>query len=298
MSEDMASKWLISQNKYSDAKDQVELKPKLKKADTISITGGKGGVGKTSIALKLASLFAEQGEKVLLIDCDYNLSNTAIKLGLPVNNALLDYYKMRKDLKDAIVTYKGFDLLSSSSGSTELFDNETGLDRFIVDVMVKCESMYDKIILDCPAGLSKDVLTLNAYSDYRFFVVTPDRSSITDSYSMMKLLATQYGVKSNHLIVNKVSTVRQFQRVVKSLSETVENFLNAHLAILGRVIRENISIDQFDQLILGGKNSQLHNDLLKITKKFSDESDGSRIKLSSDYRIVDINRQDVSQSIS
>ena len=71
--------WLISQNKYQSKKTN-------QKAKTISITAGKGGVGKTSVSVKFARMLADKGYKVLLLDCDYNLSNTVVKLGLPVTN--------------------------------------------------------------------------------------------------------------------------------------------------------------------------------------------------------------------
>jgi len=85
------SDWLISQNKYQSKKTSL-------KAKTISVTAGKGGVGKTSVAVKMGKLLAESGYKVLLLDCDTNLSNTVVKLGLPISNYFYELISAQKNL--------------------------------------------------------------------------------------------------------------------------------------------------------------------------------------------------------
>ena len=88
VSETDVQSWLISQNSsYREFNNKV---PK-RKASTIAITSGKGGVGKTTISLKMSKVLSQMGYKVLLIDCDYNLSNTVVKLGIPVNNNFFKY---------------------------------------------------------------------------------------------------------------------------------------------------------------------------------------------------------------
>ena len=175
------SEWLLSQNKYQDKKTS-------QKATTISITAGKGGVGKTSVAVKFAKTLSSMGYKVLLIDCDYNLSNTVVKLGLPVTNDFYDLISARKDFDECVFKMGSFHLLAGCNGNIEIFKRGLELDRIIIDILVTHEREYDYILLDCPAGISKGTLTLNAYSDYRFVVVIPDKSSVTDSYSLIKIL--------------------------------------------------------------------------------------------------------------
>ena len=85
----------------------------------------------------------------------------------------------------------------------------------------------------------------------------------------MKILKNKYGITSNHLLVNKVSTQGQYQRIVKTLSETVENFLQTRIQVLGGVSKENLAVDQFDNLLLSRQKSPLHNNFIKILKKFS-----------------------------
>lgn len=264
------SDWLISQNKYQSKKTSL-------KAKTISVTAGKGGVGKTSVAVKMGKLLADSGYKVLLLDCDTNLSNTVVKLGLPITNYFYELISAQKEFDECLHKDGNFHLLSGCNGSLDLFNKNLEVDRIIIDILVNHEREYDYIILDCPAGITKETLTLNAYSDYRFVVVTPDKSSVTDSYSLIKILNKEFGVNDNHLLINKVSSEPQYQRMVKTLSETVETFLKCRLHILGGIKKEESPVDQFDSILLQQENSSLHKNFVKITKKFTEESEGDSI---------------------
>ncbi len=260
--------WLISQNKYQSKKTN-------QKAKTISITAGKGGVGKTSVSVKFARMLADKGYKVLLLDCDYNLSNTVVKLGLPVTNQFYELISAQKEFEDCVYKEGNLHLLSGCNGNIDLFNKSLEIDRIIIDILVNHEKDYDYIILDCPAGITKETLTLNAYSDYRFVVVTPDKSSVTDSYSLIKILNKEFGVNDNHLLVNKISSDAQYQRMVKTLSETVESFLKCRLHILGKIEKVEVPVDQFDSLLLDQANSSLHKNFTKLISKFTEEIEGT-----------------------
>ncbi len=271
------SDWLVSQNKYQSKKTN-------QKAKTISVTAGKGGVGKTSVAVKMAKILAETGYKVLLLDCDTNLSNTVVKLGLPITNYFYELLSAQREFEDCLHKDGNLHLLSGCNGNIDLFNKTLEVDRVIIDILVNHERDYDYIILDCPAGITKETLTLNAYSDYRFVVVTPDKSSVTDSYSLIKILNKEFGVNDNHLLINKISSEPQYQRMVKTLSETVETFLKCRLHILGGIKNEEIPVDQFDSVLLHQENSSLHKNFVKIVRKFTDEGEG--VALSTDSVFV------------
>ncbi|MFA6236589.1 MAG: AAA family ATPase [Bacteriovorax sp.] len=270
------SDWLVSQNKYQSKKTGL-------KAKTISVTAGKGGVGKTSVAVKMAKVMAASGYKVLLLDCDTNLSNTVVKLGLPINNYFYELISAQREFKDCLHKDGNLHLLSGCNGSIDLFNKNLEVDRIIIDILVNHERDYDYIILDCPAGITKETLTLNAYSDHRFVIVTPDKSSVTDSYSLIKILNKEFGVNDNHLLINKISSEPQYQRMVKTLSETVETFLKCRLHILGGIQNEEAPVDQFDTLLLHQENSSLHKNFVKIVKKFTDEIESAAISTDSEF---------------
>ena len=265
------SDWLVSQNKYSSKKTS-------QKAKTISVTAGKGGVGKTSVAVKMAKIMASKGYKVLLLDCDTNLSNTVVKLGLPITNYFYELISAQRDFDDCLHKDGNLHLLAACNGSIDMFKKSLEIDRLIIDILVNHEIDYDYIILDCPAGITKETLTLNAYSDYRFVVVTPDKSSVTDSYSLIKILNKEFGVNDNHLLVNKISSEPQYQRMIKTLSETVETFLKCRLHILGGIKKEDVAEDRFDMILLQQENNSLHKNFVNIINKFTEEIESANMQ--------------------
>jgi flagellar biosynthesis protein FlhG len=275
------SEWLNSFN--SDFKEEINAlvstrKLSNKKTMTIAITGGKGGVGKTSVSLKLAKEMAAQGSKVLLIDCDYNLSNTAIRLGIPVDNTFYSLVSAEKEFEDCLYKSGNFHLLSACNGSLDLFDTDLRLEEIIIDIINAHGKEFDCVFLDCPAGLMRESLTLNAYCDKRIVVVTPDRASITDSYSLVKVLNKKFGVNENHLLVNMVNSRTQFEKVVKTFSETIENFLGCRTKILGGIKKINVAQAQFDQYFLSSGKNDLHESFLQVIKKLTDELSRTTIK--------------------
>lgn len=269
------SQWLFSFNSQSEREFQNLLEEKNQNLDsktiTISITGGKGGVGKTSVSLKLAKELAKRDFKVLLIDCDANLGNTALKLGLPISNTFFDLVTAKKEFSECLYKDKNFHLLAACNGSIDLFDTNFRLEDVIIDIINAHSSEYDFILLDCPAGLLRETLTLNAYCDDRIFIVTPDKSSITDSYSLIKVLSAKFGIKENHLVVNMFNNKKQFEKVVKTLSETVENFLGCRTHILGGIPKLDIEQSRFDTFFLENEQNFLHKDFCKVIARYTDQ---------------------------
>ena len=271
MSTKNVTQWLMSHKRPGQSKKINH------RTYTIAVTSGKGGVGKTSASLKMSKILAESGYKTLLIDFDTNLSNTAVKLGLPVNDNFYDLLSSQKTFSESIYRDGNFHLLSACNGNANLFDNKISLDKVVIDIMVEHEKDYDFIFLDCPAGLSKESLSLSAYCDYRFIVVTPEQSSITDSYSLIKILNTKYGVSENHLLLNKISSKKQFKKLSLSLSQTVENFLNCRLTLLGGIAYEALELDRFDRELLKTADSKIHANFFKLLKRFTEKDIGTSL---------------------
>lgn len=268
--------WLISQKSFENNSEFLG-KSLNGKAKTISIASGKGGVGKTSISIKFAKMLSDWGYKVLLIDCDYNLSNTSVKLGLPISDNFFSLLSAEKSFEDCVYKEGNFHLLSGCNGNMDLFDKKLDLDRVIVDIINAHEGDYDFIICDCPAGLSREAIIVNAYCDYRFVVVTPDKSSITDSYSLIKILNTKYGVKENHVLFNKISSSEQMNRLSKTLGSTVDHFLDCKLNVLGGLPLDTRSVDQFDKALLKVAGSKIHASFFKFMKRFTEEDIGAHV---------------------
>ena len=261
------SEWLLSftnENKSRTSKNLNLNSKKFQFCRKISITGGKGGVGKTSVALKMAKELSLAGFRTLLIDCDSNLSNTSIKLNLPLNNVFEKLLSAEISFGDCLIQRGNFHLLPACNGSIEIFESKLNFDEVIMDIITSHESDYDYILLDCPAGVAKDVLTLNAYCDDRIIVVTPDKSSITDSYSLMKILNMKFDVKRNHVLVNMYQNDRQFQKVISTLSDTAEAFLGSETICFGGIPKLDVSSEGFDSLFLSEEKNSWHKNFIKF----------------------------------
>jgi len=242
-----------------------------KKATTISVSSGKGGVGKTSVAILTSKMLSRIGRRVLLIDCDFNLSNTSVKLGLPLNDNFASLLTMRKSFSECLVCDGNFHLLSGCNGSLELANGNYDFDKIVLDIIAEHEKEYDFIVLDLPAGVDNETLNLSAFTDYRFVVVTPDSSSITDAYSLMKLLMKKNNIDCWHLLVNKVGDIQQGKRVIKNLSETVDRFLGGTLKVLGTINYVNLHGDKFDQVLIRA-DDEIFGNFSKVINKLADEN--------------------------
>ncbi|MCF8058702.1 MAG: AAA family ATPase [Bacteriovoracaceae bacterium] len=273
MSRKTPGEWLLSQNS-SFSRIDVKNIPK-KSCKTIAVSSGKGGVGKTSVAIKLAKLLVEKGERVLLIDCDYNLSNTAVKLGFPLEDKFYDLLQSKIEFDEAIHKDGDFHLLSACNGNLDIFENDLSLENLIIDIVSVHREDYDSIILDCPAGLTREICTLSSYCDYRFVVITPDKSSITDSYSLIKVLSQKLGVREHHLIFNKISNEKQYDRLTKTFLETASLYLDCRLNVLGAIPFFRQNVDLFDQELLKVADSKIHNSFNNVINKFAEENIGS-----------------------
>jgi flagellar biosynthesis protein FlhG len=270
------TEWLLSFSSEKSNKSSARslatdgFKPCCK----ISITGGKGGVGKTSIALKTAQELAKSGYRTLLIDCDSNLSNTAIKLGLPLDNKFEKLLSAEASFEEVIIQQGNFHLLPACNGSIEVFENKINFSEIIIDIISSHEHEYDYILLDCPAGVSREALTLNAFCDHRWVVVTPDKSSITDSYSLIKLLNARFGVKENHLLINMYQNEKQLNKVINTLSETIENFLGVRTVVLGGVAKVEVSAEGFDTFFLSESKTEWQKNFVKLLYGFTEKDGG------------------------
>jgi flagellar biosynthesis protein FlhG len=266
--------WLQSFSSLKSESSEIEQKILPKNCKKISITGGKGGVGKTSIAIKCALNLSSMGYRVLLIDCDANLSNTSIKLGLAPDNRFEKLLSAEISFEECIIQRGNFHLLPACNGSEDLFENKLNFDEVVQDIISSHEDEYDFIFLDCPAGVSKESLVINAVCDHRIIVVMPDRSSITDSYSLIKLLNKRFEIKENHLLVNMYQGEKQYQKVVSTLTETVRNFLGVELLPIGGVHKIDIGGEDFDTFFLAEDKNEMNKNFAKLLYRFAENISG------------------------
>ncbi len=224
-------------------KDQAHTLRKIFKEGTtisptvLSVTSGKGGVGKTSIVVNMAILLASRGKKVLVLDADLGLANVDVMLGLAPKLTIEHVLDGQCSLADIVLEGPGgIKIIPASSGIQELSDLKPEQQISIMDALDHFEGDLDFMFVDTGAGISKNVMYFNAASQRIIVVATPEPTSITDAYALIKVLCRQYGIKRFDLIVNNVTSKSEGDHVAEKLSLVCERFLgDVALEILGSI---------------------------------------------------------------
>lgn len=210
-----------------------------KSARIISITSGKGGVGKTSISVNLAATIARQNKKVLVIDADLGLSNVEIMLGVTPSYTLRDVIKLRKDIEDVIISGPfNIDFISGGNGFLELAElSDIDREEILVKIQ-KLDELYDIIIIDTGAGISKNVTAFLEISDEVLVVTTSEPTALTDAYSIIKVLHESQIKQQMGLIINRVKNKNEYQQASDILINTAKKFLGENIKNIGYVYED------------------------------------------------------------
>jgi flagellar biosynthesis protein FlhG len=206
-------------------------------ARVIAITSGKGGVGKTSIVGNLGYAFTKLGKKVLILDADLGLGNLDVLLGLAPKYNLSHVIIGEKTIDEILVEGPGkMKILPASSGIQELTHlNKDQKIRILMQLDLLIDSV-DVLFIDTAAGISSNVMDFNATAQEVVVVVSPEPTSITDAYALMKVLSLKYSGKACKLMVNMVSRPEEGREVFRQLQLVTDRFLDITIEYLGYVL--------------------------------------------------------------
>ncbi len=201
----------------------------------ISISSGKGGVGKTFTSVHLAAHAARQGQKVLLIDADLGLANVDIMLGLNASGTMRNLLTGDAALNDLIIPCaQGFDVLPGGSGMYELTSLNVSEQQTILDSLREAGRNYDLILIDTAAGIGENVLYFASAAEMALVVLTPDPTSLTDAYALIKVLSRQRDVRRFMVLINQTDEIDGHITFKRLLSVT-DRYLDVYLDYLGHV---------------------------------------------------------------
>ena len=205
----------------------------------ITVTSGKGGVGKSSIALNVAIALNRRGQRVLIIDSDFCFSNIDVMLGVKTKYDLLDVIKQNMDIHDIIEHgLEGVQFISGGSGVYELTKLSEDQLMSIVNNLKKLEDVADTIIFDTGAGVSDNMLRLIYASHETLIVTTPEPTALVDAYALIKIIGEQGRNTDISLIINKVSSSAEALSVMNCLVRIAEKNVDVHIKKLGSIIND------------------------------------------------------------
>ncbi len=209
-------------------------------ARVITVTSGKGGVGKSNTAINLAIQLRRIGQKVIILDGDFGLANIEIMFGAVPKHNLCDLIYQGKSIKD-IITWGPMEVgfISGGSGITGLSNLNRDELSYIIENLSELDEMADTIIVDTGAGIADAVLEFLVASGEILLVTTPEPTSITDSYSLLKALSRhpRYHTETTQIMVlaNKVTGEAQAQALYAKLETVVERYLKVPISYLGMI---------------------------------------------------------------
>lgn len=193
---------------------------------TIAITGGKGGVGKSTLAVNLAVALAGIGQRTLLVDADLGLANVDVLLGLHPRATLADLVAGHCDISDLLVDGpNGILVIPAASGRRQMAQLSTAEHIGLVNVISTLENDLDVLVVDTAAGLNDSVLTFCQASQEIVLVVCDEPASITDAYALIKVLARERGVARVQVVANMVRDANEGRVLYNKLVRVCERFL-------------------------------------------------------------------------
>lgn len=202
----------------------------------IAITGGKGGVGKTNIAVNLAVSMSREGLDVLLFDADLGLANVDVVLGMSVPHTLADVIAGRQQLADVVVRGpEGLRIVPAASGVASLADLDPSVQTNLVRSFSEQIDPPDVLIVDTGAGIDHTVQTFVSACKTVVVVVCDEPASLTDAYALMKVLRNERGVRRFEILANQVDSVAQGRQIYERLTTVADKFLDVDLGYLGAV---------------------------------------------------------------
>lgn len=219
-----------------------------KTARVITVTSGKGGVGKSNVSVNLAVQLKKAGKNVIIFDADFGLANVEVMFGAIPQYNLSDLIYNGKSIKEIITPGPlGIGFISGGSGIIGLNNLHKEQIVYLVNSINELDDMADFIIIDTGAGISDQVMEFVLASPEILLVTTPEPSSLTDSYSLLKTLYKNPNFTASksrvHVIANRVTSYEDGKGVFDKLNSVVAQFLQGNLNYLG-MIPQDLAIDR------------------------------------------------------
>ena len=270
-------------DKMKNANPDIEGIPDTigRTARTITITSGKGGVGKTSVTVNLAIALSRMGLRVVILDVDFGLANIDLLFGITPKYTLVDLIRDEKNIFEVLTDGpNNIKFLSGGSGVEELIHLDRKQLRKFVGNIALLDKLYDVILIDTGAGLSQHVMSFVMAADEVVLVTTPEPTSMTDAYALVKMVSRRDRKKRIHILVNKAESVKEAEEIANKLSVVSEKFLSLKLLKLGYILYDDTvtkSVKMQKPFCISHPKSQAAKNIMEVAEnllKNTGNSDG------------------------
>lgn len=254
-------------------------------ARVITVTSGKGGVGKSNTAINLAIQFKKMGKRVIILDADFGLANIEIMFGAVPKHNLSDLIYQNKNIKE-VITWGPMEVgfISGGSGIAGLSNLSRDYLVYIIQNLAELDAIADVIIVDTGAGISDAVLEFLVASGEVIVVTTPEPTSITDSYSLLKALNRHPRFDRNmsevKMLANKVSNKDEGQMLFNKLNAVVTRYLKLPISYLGAVPEDqqlSKAVMQQTPVSMSNPNAKSSQAYEEIAFKLMNSEENSRV---------------------
>jgi flagellar biosynthesis protein FlhG len=203
---------------------------------TVAVTGGKGGVGKTSVSVNLATACAAAGKRVMLLDGDLGLANVDVFLGLSPRYTLAHVLNGERTLEEVIVdTPQGFQIVPAASGVTAMANMGLAEHLGLVRAFSSIANQLDMLIVDTAAGLSHSVMQFSQAAQHVLVVICDEPASITDAYALVKVLSRNHGVRRFRVLANMTRSPGEGSALFEKFERVAARFLDVVLEYVGEI---------------------------------------------------------------
>ena len=193
----------------------------------LSVTSGKGGVGKTNLSVNLACCLARAGKRVVLLDADLGLANVDVLLGISPQYNLFHLLHEKVSLEEVVTeTPYGFSILPAPSGVSGMLSLSPGEKLTLLGAMDGLDKSVEYLIVDTAAGINENVLYFNMAAQERLVVVTPEPTSLTDAYAMIKVMQHNHDVNRFRIVINNTPDTATGKEIFTRLYRACDHFLS------------------------------------------------------------------------
>jgi len=232
---------LFKDEKSTQMMDQAqnlrELVGRKQELKAITIASGKGGVGKSSLAVNLAVSLSRLGVRVLVVDADFGLANVDVMLGVTSKYDVSYFLRGEKTLHEIIqLGHEGVRFISGGSGVNDLLNMDEDQLAGLMSGIVNLDAPIDLILIDCGAGIHENILQMILASSETIIVTTPEPTAILDAYALVKTIVKRDASHPLHVLINKCEGKKEAQRVQEGFIEVVGRHLGKNINPLGLIM--------------------------------------------------------------